>query len=64
MHVTLEIPGDVAERLQASGGNLSRRALEAFALEEYKRGRLSTPEMRRLLGFWHPLCARWVSEGP
>ena len=32
-------------------GDLSRRALEALALEEYKRGRLTRREMRRMLGF-------------
>jgi hypothetical protein len=51
MQVTLDIPDDVAERLKAVGGDLSRRALEALALEEYKRGRLTKPELRRLLGF-------------
>ena len=51
MNVTVEIPDDVAERLAAAGGDLSRRALEALALEEYKRGRLTKPELRRLLGF-------------
>lgn len=29
----------------------SRRALEALALEEYKSGRLTEDELRRLLGF-------------
>ncbi len=29
MNVTLEIPDDVAQRLSAVGGDLSRRALEA-----------------------------------
>jgi len=51
MRVTVDIPDDVAERLRAAGGDLSRRALEAFALEEFKRGQLSKPELRRLLGF-------------
>ncbi len=49
--MTLEIPDDVAERLTAVGDDLSRRALEALMLEEYRRGRLTRPEMRRLLGF-------------
>jgi uncharacterized protein UPF0175 len=31
--------------------DLSRRALEALAAEEYKRGRLTKPDLRRLLGF-------------
>ena len=50
MNLTIEIPDDVAERLAAAGGDLSRRALEALALEEYKRGRLIKPELRRLGG--------------
>jgi hypothetical protein len=51
MNLTIEIPDDTAERLAAAGGDLSRRALEAPALQEYKRGRLTKPELRRLLGF-------------
>lgn len=51
MQLTVDIPDDVAERLKAAGDDLSRRALEAFALEEYKQGRLTKPELRRLLGF-------------
>jgi Uncharacterised protein family (UPF0175) len=51
MQVTVDIPDDVAERLKAAGGDLSRRALDAFALEEYKRGQLTKSELRRLLGF-------------
>jgi hypothetical protein len=51
MDVTVRIPDEIAARLCAVGGVLSRRALEALALEEYKRGRLSKPELRSLLGF-------------
>ncbi len=51
MQLTLEIPDDVAERLRAEGGDLSRRVLEVFALKEYRSGNLSRPEMRKLLGF-------------
>src|SRR3974390_3588665 len=36
MDLIVEIPDDVAGRLKAAGGDLSRRALEALALEEYK----------------------------
>lgn len=50
MNVTIEIPDDLAQRLAASGVDLSRRALEAFAAEEYKRERLTKPELQRLLG--------------
>ena len=51
MDVTLHIPDELAKRLKAAGGDLSRRALEALALEEYKLGHLTVAELRRLLGF-------------
>jgi uncharacterized protein YgbK (DUF1537 family) len=51
MELTVEIPDDLADRMSASGGDLSRRALEALALEEFKAGRITKPELRRLLGF-------------
>ncbi len=50
MELTVRIPDDLACRMGASG-DLSRRALEALAAEEYKHGRLTKPELRRLLGF-------------
>ena len=50
MNVTVQIPDDLAKRLAAAGGDLSRRALEALAAEEYKRDRLTKPELQRLLG--------------
>jgi hypothetical protein len=50
MNLTVEIPDDVAERLSAAGGDLSRRALEAFLAEEYKQDRLTTLDLRRVLG--------------
>lgn len=48
MDVTVHIPDDLAERF---GGNLSRRALEMLALDEFKNGHLTAAELRRLLGF-------------
>jgi hypothetical protein len=51
MDVTLHIPDELAQRLKAGGGDLSRRALEALAFEEYWLGRLTAGELRRLLGF-------------
>jgi hypothetical protein len=51
MDVTVQIPDDLARRLGASGGDLSRRALEGFALEEYKRCKITKAELRGLLGF-------------
>jgi len=50
MNLTVRIPDDLAKRLAASGDDLSRRALEGFALEEYKSGHITKAELRRLLG--------------
>jgi hypothetical protein len=49
--LTVQIPDDLAERLNAADGDLPRRALEALALEEFKSERLTKPELRRLLGY-------------
>lgn len=51
MELIFHIPDDLAERLGADRGELSRRALEALALEEFQNGRLTKVELRRLLGF-------------
>ena len=51
MYVTVPIPDDLANRLSADGDDLSRRAIEGFGLEEYKAGRITKVELRRLLGF-------------
>ena len=51
MDLTIHIPDEIAPRLQAIGGDLPRRALEALALAEYKNGHVTKPELRRMLGF-------------
>jgi hypothetical protein len=48
MNVTIAIPDDVAARL-GSEAELERRALEALALEEFRAGRLTRPELGRML---------------
>ncbi len=50
MILTLAIPDDLAHRLGADGADAARRVLESFAVEEYRAGRLSQRELRRLLG--------------
>lgn len=50
MNITVPIPDELARRLSAAGGDIARRALEAFALEEFKAGHLTQPELRQLLG--------------
>ena len=50
MTITLELPEDIAAHLGANSGNLSRAALEAFGLEQYRSGKLTQAQLRRLLG--------------
>ena len=52
MNVTVRIPDDLAKRLGGpDDATLSRRVLEAWACEEYRAGRLTRPELRRVLDF-------------
>jgi hypothetical protein len=51
MNITLPIPDDIAQRLGADGRDVARGILEAFAVAEYRTGRLTPSELRRLLGF-------------
>jgi hypothetical protein len=50
MEITLYIPDELA-RVFGSNCEIERRALEALALEEYRLGHLTKPELRRVLGF-------------
>jgi len=50
MEITVRIPDDLAPRL-GTASEVERRALEALALEEYRLGHLTEPELSRLLGF-------------
>jgi predicted HTH domain antitoxin len=50
MDVTLRIPDDVARRLVAAGGDVSRRALEALALEGYRDQSLTLLLVSEMLG--------------
>ncbi|MCX6617168.1 MAG: UPF0175 family protein [Acidobacteria bacterium] len=51
MQITLDVPEDIAADLAAKGENLPRAALEALAIEEYRAQKLSTAQLRRLLGY-------------
>ena len=51
MNLTIQIPDELANLLTAEGADLPRRALEALAAEEYRAGRLTRPDLRKLLGF-------------
>ena len=49
MEITLHIPDDVAKRLSAGGGDVSRRALEALALEGYRDQTLTVYQISEML---------------
>jgi len=50
MEITLRIPDDVAKRLSDSGADVSRRALEALALEGYREQTLTLYQISEMLG--------------
>jgi hypothetical protein len=45
------IPDDLLAALETPGQELSRRVFEAVVLEAYRERKLSTAQLRRLLGF-------------
>ena len=49
--MTLDIPDELSAALTAPGRELSRSVFEALALEAYRERKLSTAQLRRLLGF-------------
>ena len=49
--VTLDLPSELFTILTASGHTLERAVLEAVALEAYREQKLSTGQLRRILGY-------------
>ncbi len=49
MNITIDIPGDIEQRLQAHLGNLSQKALEAVAIEAYRSRLISAAEVQQML---------------
>lgn len=50
MKVTLQIPDEIAAQLKAYGQDISQAALEALALDGYRRGMLTQLQVGQLLG--------------
>lgn len=52
--ITIELPDDIAERLESAWRDMSHGTLEAVALEAYRDGTLGREHVGRLLGlsFW------------
>ena len=49
--LTLNLPDELYAALSGSGQELSRAAFEAIALEAYRERKLTTAQLRRILGF-------------
>ena len=51
MQITIELPEDIAVRLESTWKDLPRVALESLALEAYRSRALTAAQLRRLLVF-------------
>jgi len=51
MQLTLDLPDELSAALASSGLDLPRVVFEAIALEAYRESKLSTAQLRRLLGY-------------
>ena len=49
MQITIEIPDEVAQQLDQTEDNLSRRLLEVIIADAYSNGKISTAEVRQFL---------------
>lgn len=49
MQITVEIPDEIAQRLNQTEGNLSRRLLEVITADAYSCGKINTAEVRQIL---------------
>jgi uncharacterized protein UPF0175 len=49
--VTLDIPEELSAVLSARGEDLPRAVIESLALEAYRERKLTTAQLRRVLGF-------------
>ena len=49
--IAVDVPEEIAKRLENSWRDVSRGALEAVALEGYRDGTLSRDQIAQLLGF-------------
>ncbi|XWK88981.1 MAG: UPF0175 family protein [Phormidium sp.] len=55
MQITLELPDDIANKLQLQRTNICRRVLELIAADYYRQGRIGAGEVHRMLNF----SSRW-----
>jgi predicted HTH domain antitoxin len=58
MEITVHLPDALARRLRQQSGDLTRRTLEALAVDAYRTGAFTFAEVQALLG----LDSRWATE--
>lgn len=51
MAITVHLPPEVIDRLRSEFPDLERRLLEAYVPDAYRRGELSSFQVRQILGF-------------
>jgi hypothetical protein len=59
MQITLDVSEDIARQFAVHPEGLSRAALEALAIEGARSGKLTTEQVRRMLGF----ATRYEADG-
>ena len=59
MHITLDLSEDIARQFAINPEGVSRAALEALAIEGARSGKLTTEQVRRMLG----LPTRYDADG-
>jgi predicted HTH domain antitoxin len=55
MQVSIAVPDDIAQQLEAEWQDVPRRTLEILAVEAYRSGTITAAEVQRMLG----LSSRW-----
>ena len=51
MQITIEVPDDIAQRLQQQWEDIPRHVLESLVLADYQARVLTLDQVRRLLGY-------------
>ena len=58
MNISIFVPDDVIQKMEARWEDVSRRALEALAIEAYRAGVITEAEVQRMLN----LSSRWETD--
>jgi hypothetical protein len=53
--LTIDLPDELSAALASSGQELPRAAFEAIAVEAYRARKISTAQLRKMLGFQTPM---------